>query len=182
MFEMIASVFSGGLTGIFGSAVQKIGDYFQQKQEYAHEMEMRELDLKELEKEKEASIAKVEAQSEAEQSIQQTENEGAAWSRSYKHDSRAYAEDLTPGQNWLMVIVDMSRGMIRPFLTMYLAGVATYMVMKMNALVGGMESVNIEKVHDLWWQVTMTVLYIASTAITWWFGSRAKVNPAKKGG
>lgn len=180
MFELLGSIFSGGLTGIFGSLVQKVGDYFQQKQEYAHETKMRELDLKELEAEKEASIAKTEAQSEAQQSIQRTENEGEAWRRSYKHDSRAYAEDLTAGQNWLMVVVDTFRGLIRPLLTLYLAGVATYMVVKMNALVGGLESMNIDKVHELWWQVTITVLYIASTAVTWWFGSRAKVNPAKK--
>jgi len=183
MFEMLASVFSGGITGIFGSIAQKVGDYFQQKQEYAHDEKMREMDMQEIQLEKDAAIAKTEAMSEAQQDMQAVKNEGAAWEQSYKHDSRAYATgELTDGQRSWMVVVDVLRGAIRPLLTMYLAGVATYMVVRMNSIVGGMDNINPAQVEKLWWQVTITVLYIASTSITWWFGSRAKVKPAKDRG
>lgn len=173
--DALGAIMSGGLTGIFGSAISIFGKIKQQSMMNDHEVAMGKLKQDDMRLQKELMLA----QTEASVSIAEMQ----AFAESQKNDEASYSkgQELTGGQKWLMVIVDFLRGMIRPSMTIYMTVLTTMIYWQVMELVGGLEGV-IDKTqaYALSQQIILVILYITTTVILWWFGTRQKmIKPPK---
>lgn len=164
IFGGIASVLSGGLTGIIGSIGQGI-----------LELKSKKLDL-ELAKEKLASELALK-KADAEIALQQAASaigiqDSKGFEASQTNEAKTFHEGIvTEKQNWLLVILDFLRGIVRPFLTLYLCVLTTLIYIQARRLLND-TFLSPEQALDLVTQIIFTILYITTTCISWWFGSR----------
>ena len=151
MFDGIAAILSGGATGLLGTVLSFGVEYFQRRQRHRHELELRRIDREIAESEAAAAahVAAIEAES---------EESGRAWAAleaSHQSSTVRWSDGDSP---WL-VVVDVVRGLTRPFLTwtfLALTG-AIYFTLGDWSLREG---------------IIDTVLYLTSTCVLWWFGAR----------
>lgn len=175
LFTGIASIFGGGLTGLIGSVTQRIFEYKSKKLDielqaakYANEIALKKADAEIMAQEWAArtKVAEVEAAAQVE-----TED-SKAFNTALTSEPKLYHEgQLTPHQNWLMVILDFIRGFIRPGLTIYLCFITTVIYFKANRLL----SINFilpSMAYDLVSQIINTVLYLTTTVVCFYFGVR----------
>ncbi len=154
---MITDLIFGGLTGLVGGIAQKVADYKTKK-----------LELELLQKKTDAEIAlrRVDAeimQQEWAACTKVAEIETASEDFKASHNEPSlYSEKVQPTekQGWLLVFVDFLRGFVRPFLTLYLCAITTVLYLRTD---GG--TVNPQSIVD-------TILYLTTTSVCWWFGSR----------
>ena len=71
--------------------------------------------------------------------------------------------------------VDAVRGMMRPVITVYLLGLATWLAVKVHIMVGGLGSLPAETVSALYLQIVNDVFFLTTTSVAWWFASRGAV-------
>lgn len=154
LFGAIGGAVSGGITGIAGTA---LSGWFQSRRDQSvreHELAMRRMDIESDRAEAAAAQAKAETYVDAERrDAQATERMG-----SYQSDRATYLqpEATTGAQNWVLVIVDSIRGVMRPGLTAWFAFNAV-------ALIG---------VVLVAQEAAMMVIYLSGVTTTWWFGDR----------
>lgn len=183
MLEILASIFGGGMTGLFGSIVSGILGIFRTKYEIKkleseHQFEIDKMRVESEIMDKEYAhkkdLAVIEAESEMEKSAD------TLMKASYKHDGATYSGEFTENAvnkwPWLsipFILVDFFRGLIRPLMTAYLSIVVTYMYVMANGILNsnGM-SFSPEKFFEVYNLITMTILYLATTCVSWWFGDR----------
>ena len=174
---LITSAFGGGLTGLLGGAIQKIFDYKSKKLEiemnrekFAHDVAMKKADAEIMAQEWAArtKVADIEANARIEV------EDSKAFATSIKADDKNYLDyldKLNDKQDWLFVILEFLRGIIRPTLTLYLCVITTIIYFKavklMNAdiILPGMA-------YDILTQIINTVLYLTTTCVLWYFGTR----------
>jgi hypothetical protein len=174
MFGALSSLLSGGVTGILGSVVSNVTDFFEQRRKNQHELELRKLDIKEMEKEyeyrKDVTAQKTQAEAQA---------------ISYEHDSRSYTSGMKIKSPWLkapLVLVDLVRGLVRPALTVFLIALVWMTFLKVQQVIdaAGMEAIKPQKALGIYASVVDMILYLASTAVTWWFGTRPRSQQRKQ--
>lgn len=168
-----ASVASGGVLGLVGAVVGKVGQVFQSAQErksraldYEHELKLLEMqheqasreDLHEVEiMETSGSYAGLESSINAEASIQQV----STW-------------------------VNSLRSLTRPVLTFSLIGIVTWMfIVLMDAIQTGTNNALVQllgqgAVVEILTYIIYSVVFSASTAVVWWFGDRALTPPGQR--
>lgn len=172
--EIIGTIVGGGATGLLGSIINSVGDYFKQKQQYAHEEKMAEIETEHLKMEidRDVDIAEQEAAAQMEVAAAETQAE------SYKADSRAYLpREAVKGNTaiaYLMAIVDFLRGMTRPVLTLYLCAITTLIYMQTHVVIEQAGGLDQKQSFFLMKNITLGILYLTFTAVGWWFGSRSK--------
>ena len=171
------SIFSGGATGIIGIIAQRFADYKNKQldlqleaQRFSQALEMKRVD---------ADIMKEEYAAKRDIVLVETKGatdvaDAAALAASYAMEPKKYSEgSLTPGQNWLMVLIDAFRGFVRPALTVYLCLFVTLIYFlardKVNA-----EDLTADQAIELWKLLIGTILYVWTTCTLWWFGTRNK--------
>ena len=147
MMDMIFSVLTGGATGILGSVLGKIfnfADVFIEEKKAKGEHE-RTMEMHRLQAELRAD------ELENERAIVEEQSAGAARVASYSMMTQV--EIPYP---WVAAILRL----MRPALTIMLVGIVWYVYASSN---------------DLAQQETIiqSVIYMASTAVLWWFGDRA---------
>lgn len=161
----LVSLFGGGLTGLLGSAIGKYYDFKNKK-----------LDI-ELEKNKfEHEQALASLQYTAAVEIKDSE----AFKESISSEPKKYYEgtEYIPTQRWFALGLDFVRGLVRPALTVYLCILTTLIYFKAahqlnnDVILPGMA-------FDLTNQIINTILYLTTTAVLWWFGSRGTKAPKK---
>lgn len=177
LFSGIASVLSGGLTGVIGSVAQGIFEYKSkkldielQKEKFANEIELRKVDAQVMAQEWAArtQVATVEA------TAQVDTEDAKAFAASLTSEPKTYHEgQLTTGQNWMMVILDFCRGIIRPGLTIYLCVLTTAVYFQAKFLLKT-NDISVEQAVGLVTQIINTILYLTTSCVLWWFGSRQK--------
>jgi len=182
MLEIIGAIFGGGATGLLGSIINSVGDYFKMKAQNKHEEFMAKIETRHLEMEikRDVTIAKQEATARME--VADAETQAA----SYEGDKRAYlpaeAVKSNTGIAWLMALVDFFRGLVRPVLTVYLSVVVYLIYMQTkeitDATVGG--AMTPDQAYELMKTITLGLLYLTFTAVGWWFGSRSKFDKIAK--
>lgn len=153
----ISTLLSGPIGAIFGAGsaiVTRVIDYKDRNAQRGHELAMRDKDreLAALEMAHKSEIAKVDADTAI------SVREFDAMAASVAADRATYGESLT-GR-----IVDTARGLIRPIITtlaMLLVGHMTLI-----ALRGDLSEVNRMAILN-------ESLFLAGTAIAWWFGARS---------
>jgi hypothetical protein len=172
LLAALGSAVSGGL---LGGLVGLAGNWLKASEErkliavkQAHELAMREATRAEMELEATLALRRTEAEYAGLQSIAQTEAEAAREvsanslvSASYRHDRASY------GGGW----VDTARGIMRPFITLFLLLVMTTIAWHLYR----MEAIAAIAPADAWHLFAVVVqdaTFLAVTATTWWFGSR----------
>src|SRR5262249_32417820 len=147
-FEMLellgtvfGSIFSGGATGLIGILIQRFADYKNKQVDMQLEKQRGEIELQ-----KRAADQAI-MREEYAGKLQVAQEEGAtardvaesiAFTKSLFEEPARYsnAATLSPGQQWVMVVLDACRGAVRPFLTIYLCALTTYVWFQVRGLVG----------------------------------------------
>lgn len=156
MFDLIAGVLSGGVTGLLGTVISGGMKFFENKQKHAFELAI--MDKEMVQMDKEAEIAR---------DIKEMDMEGKESQAAWKALESSYKESTTrmsTGDSGWLIAVDVVRGMMRPFIT-----VSMLMLM---AIVYFTLATPPEQA-----KIIVTILYIATTCVLWWFGTR---NMSKK--
>lgn len=182
MFELIGTalggILSGGATGLLGVAFQRFADYKNkqldlqhQEKQNMHELSMRDKDAAIMAQEWAARTKVAEVEAGARVGAADAE----AFAASYKLEPAMYSGHAKPtkGQAWLLVIVDVLRGAVRPLLTLYLCAITTVTYLDARALLGS-TSYTTTQAFELTKLIVWTVLYLTTTCVLWWFGTRNK--------
>ena len=174
IFSGITSLLSGGATGVIGSVVTNVADFFEQRRKNQHELDLRKLDIQEMEKEYEYR-----------QQVTAQKTQAAAQQTSYEHDSRSYSGGMKIKSAWLkapLVFVDLVRGLVRPALTIYLIALVWLVFMQAQGVLeeSGLETLQPQEALAIYSTIIDMILYLAATAVTWWFGTRPRSNQQKK--
>ena len=151
------SILTGGATGLLGTAVSGVIDFFQARQRHGQEMDLRRLDIELAKTEAEGALARAAIVADA-------ERERAEWEAleaSYRQAARRWSR---PGEGWVMQLVDAVRGLTRPALTWSLFA----LVGAIYFLLGASEFT----AEPLRPRIVETVLYLFTAAMLWWFGAR----------
>lgn len=188
ILEILGSIFSGGATGILGIVAQRFADYKNKQldmqlesQRHTNNIALRELDSRIMAQEATAKIEVVSLEGKNANALQEVKNEGAisqadavAFTASYQIEPKLYnSGKLTDAQNWLMVVLDVFRGSVRPLLTLYLCVLTTYIYFQAKGLLS-QEDLNTEQAMKLTEYVVHSILYLTTTIVLWWFGTRNK--------
>lgn len=168
--DILGNVFSGGLTGLIGIGVQRYYEYKTkqldlqaQNDKFSHEIDMKRQDLAIMAQEwaGRTSVASVEASDHANVADSQAFQTALTSEPSKFSD----ASKLTPEQEWVMVGLDLVRGLIRPTLTIYLCLLTTLLYFQTKGVPP--DASVLKSIID-------TILYLTTTCVLFWFGSRNK--------
>lgn len=157
LLNLGTSILTGGATGLLGTAVSGVIDFFQARQRHAQEMDLRRLDIELAQAEADSAerVAAIEAESTRDRA------ELEAMEASYREASSRMSR---PGDGWAMQLVDVVRGLTRPTLTWGLVALVGVIYFTLGA--GDLASEGIKP------RIVETILYLATAAVLWWFGQR----------
>lgn len=169
--SIITSILGGGLTGIFGAAIQRFADFKTRKLELESDLALRKADAEIMAQEWAARTKIAETEGAAKVELA----EAQAFAAALQMEPKLYSEKVKPssGQGWLLVGLDVLRGSVRPLLTLYLCAITTLVYFQARQLLGA-SSVTPEQALELTTRIIDTVLYLCTSAVLFWFGSRAK--------
>lgn len=175
--DSVLSVFTGGLTGVLGVGIQRVFEFKTKKLEleanrdlYDHQVRMKQADAAIMAQEW-AARSKI---AEAESATAMDVADSAAFAKSFSMEPQRYSEGhFSRGQNWLMVFLDVFRGVVRPALTVYLCVLTTLIYLKCQTMLDD-QAILPDQALDLTKTLVETILYLTTTCILFWFGSRNK--------
>lgn len=182
----LSSIFGGGVTGLLGAGLQRVMDYKSkqldlelEQKKMEHEIELRKADAAIMAQEWAArtQVATIEAGAKVDVA------DSAAFAASFATEPQKYSQGaaLTPAQVWVMVLLDLFRGVVRPAMTVYLCIIVTMLYLDAQAI-AAVRPVKDTDVLALLTKITDAILYIWTTVSLWWFGTRNKQAPPKAGG
>ena len=196
---MLEVIFGGGLTGLVGTIWSGYNKRKQLKEEHAHELAFAKLNAANTRAEAEMNLLITESNIggmrdiEEEKSFalsQKVGNEkllgGTLFAKLFTQQGVASFFALPVGVLlcFLFGLADLLKGLARPAITIYLLIVSTWISKKAwDVLQSIGEPLTAVQASSLVEQVITVVLYLTTTAVTWWFGDRMnEKNPlAKKG-
>lgn len=165
LLSIMSSSGLGAILGVVGSFITKKEERKTKDLELKHDIALANCRIEEARIESEHELAMAEKQ------IERAQIEGAI--QTDLEDTKAFAKSLAVQSKATGIgLVDAIRGIIRPFLTVYIIGVVTYLAVIVGIEIGGIESLDKAYLIDLYTQIINTILFLASTSYTWWFGSR----------
>lgn len=182
MFESLWAPLAGGAgTGLLGAVFSQVSDYFKQRQLHAHQLKMRELDLREMDAEHKYRVR----EREIEGAAREAEVDAQALVSSHSSDRATYLSVLGTLRSGAaeivaavaMSLVDLLRGIVRPALTIYLIWQVEQVRAEVRAVLAaaGLDGLDVGQALELYAQVVLMILYLAATALFWWFGTRNKL-------
>lgn len=178
-----ASIFSGGATGIIGVIAQRFADYKNKQldmqleaQRQANAIALREVDARIMQEEAAAKLQIVQVETQGATDVA----DAGAFAASYGLEPKQYSNTakLTPGQNWMMALLDVFRGSVRPMLTLYLCVLVTLIYYTSRDKLAGRE-LDAEQALELFKLTLGTICYVWTTITLWWFGTRNKSKGAE---
>ncbi len=173
LFSMIGSVMSGGITGLLGTGLTKWAEFAELKEKNAHEIELKKADAAIMAQEWAARTQVAQVEADQAKSV----SADTAFAEAVKAESIRYSQGVTasPAQAWLLFLLDFLRGIVRPGLTIYLCAVTTAIWITAHRLAGA--GILPAQAVELLTRIVDTVLYLTTTCVLFWFGTRA--NPKK---
>lgn len=191
MLELIGTgimgILSGGATGLLGVGIQRLADYWNKKQDleklklqYDHEANMRDKDAAIMAQEWAARTKVAEVEGASREAVA----DAGAFAASFGMEPQRYSEGIKPGKvgGFLLILLDVIRAIVRPGLTIYLCWIADRMYNESRAILAIADlTTNPVLVMNVYQQIVFTLLYLFTTCVLWWFGTRNK-QPAPKAG
>lgn len=192
MYDLIL----GGLTGLIGTIWSGYNQQKMQREENAHKVVMIKAESDAMVVEANANIKITEAQTQG--AVELAEIKAFSSSQKYGNVSSlpsAFAEKLASSEGWARIITvpflsvlafllglaDFIKGLARPAITIYLLGVSTWISCKAWQLLEVSNSaLTSTQAVDIVEQSISVLLYLSTTAVTWWFGDRMTEKGAKK--
>jgi len=185
MLELLGAAFSsivgGGMTGILGVVVQRIADFKNKqldlqlnKQKYEYELTLRKVDAEIMAHEWAGRTKVAEVEASGREAVADSQAFAASFNEPQRYSDPSRANNT---QTWLLVILDFIRGIVRPGLTIYLCVITTLIYFQARELLGS--SIPEEHAYEILKTIIGTILYLTTTCLLWWFGSRNK-QPAPK--
>lgn len=183
----IISVLLGGVTGIAGNLVTEAFGIWKVKLEHEQEriraesrLKEREADLREMEAEHRIKVEEGRIRNEG----LQIEADGRAFEASHLSDAASYLAAYTGKLKFVQImlaIVDAMRGVVRPALTGYLAWEVHALRSEVQAVLlqANLMAMSADKALAVYNDAVQMTLFLASTAVTWWFGSRSRAPQGK---
>lgn len=195
MLETIVGLFTsaagGGLVGLIGTAIKQYQERKEREADRQHQLAMRDKDLAEMKEEANLKLRQTDKEIEGQKAVAQIEANAArdvanaATQRaSYDHDQAKYATGSWIGNvlrgfwgglaAFMMVFVDFARGMIRPTTTLYLLAIESYIAWLLYQLLqvfGNIGLLTPDQVFGLFREVVLSIVFLSSTALTWWYGA-----------
>ncbi|MEW8690329.1 MAG: hypothetical protein AB2535_04490 [Candidatus Thiodiazotropha endolucinida] len=180
---IVGSAARGGLLGLAGTGIQALLKYFEVREERKTQIALRELDIRELEIERqlamqqaEIDLEKIREQAAGDLAITEEQVAGEVMTASYEADRASYSLESVQCLTGIwknlagfsLAVVDVVRGMMRPLITLYTLGLLTAIGWLMYKAENGV----IPEMPVLWLEVVQAVILLATTSVTWWFGSR----------
>ena len=184
ILDIIGAVASGGVTGILGAGMQLLFGWLAkreeravQKDKFSHELDMKRADAEIMAQEWAArgKIAITEADAAKDVAASQ------AFAASFNLEPKRYAEGVKPGKigGTLLIFIDVFRGSIRPGLTVYLCWLTTLVYFQARMLLSK-EDLDVVQAMEITHQIITTILYLTTTCVLWWFGTRVSEVMIKK--
>jgi hypothetical protein len=183
LMGLISSILGGGATGLLGVAFQRFFDFLKVKQDIElaklnneHARDMRKIDAELLDKEWAArtQVATIEAES------RQSAAADNAFSASFAMEPKQYSAKVKVGPvaGFMLVLLDFLRGIIRPGLTVYLCAITTMVYLQARAVVE-MSGATLDPAAAMstYTMIINTILYLTTTCVLWWFGTRNRQKP-----
>ena len=175
MLSLLMSVVSGGATGLLGVVLQRVFDWLhvreqakQKKLDQEFELEKRKIDVQIADKEWAGRMSVAATEAEAAKDVAASNAFAASL---LKEPERYSSTKVTKNQNWVLIALDFLRGIVRPALTVYLCALTTYIWWQVRQLIS-VEDLDVGEVLEVWKLVVNTILYLTTTCILWWFGTR----------
>jgi len=179
MLEIIGNVLGsiglGGITGLFGTAITAYVNYKNQKLAFEHQEKMARIDQETIKLETQAKIEITETEYKGKRDVAESE----AFKESFAADKASFLTWLPENRiasiiiGILFAIVDFVRGMTRPILTAYLCILTTWLALQVYALIK--IPLTEDQAYELMSQIIFVVLYLTTTVVLWWFGTRNKL-------
>jgi hypothetical protein len=174
MFEVITSgigsILGGGITGLVGAGLTAYTEIKKQESLFKHDENMAELDQAMTKLEIQGRLKIAETESQALQEIATSD----VLQKSFEADRAQYATGRTAANSKWFIWVDVIRGLVRPTLTIYMMLVITLIYLQVINLVGGIEGMSANQATGMLAGIIDSLLYITTTIVLWWFGSRTK--------
>lgn len=186
MLDAILGVATSGTSGIIGGVFGGLLSWAKGWQENRHELKLIELQLQEKSKDREHDLAVMDREatsaeklalirSEGELNVAEmsamaeaikAEARGATWSKGVIGTLSGFWASLA---GFLLTLVDVVRGLIRPVLTLYLVGLVTAIFLRVWSQSTGFDA---DQNFTLIIRIVDMVLFLTCTAVGFWFGSR----------
>lgn len=175
MLGLLTTLFSGGVTGLFGAVFTNIFDYLKRKQEHKQNLELKKLDIEMMDKEWQYR----DREADREADVRMVESEDDLRAASYANDAATYSNSFKVTKVWnktLLVLVDVIRGIIRPALTVMLIWMVWDIMVDVEAIISkaGVSGITADKAADIYYYVIKRIIFITEMCVTWWFGTRPK--------
>lgn len=175
---LVGSIFSGGATGIIGVIAQRFADYKNKQldmqleaQRQANAIALKRVDAEIMAQEWAARTQVAQVEADAAKDVADAKAFGDSYG--YLNTPLVAPEALTPGQRWVMVLIEALRNGVRPALTLYLCVLVTVIYFLARDKVRA-EDLTPEQALELLKLLIGTILYVWTTCTLWWFGSRYK--------
>lgn len=169
MLEIVMSLFSssgiGALFGLVGSWLTKREERRNVELRLSHEKDMARLENKNLllRQEHQVRIAEYGVDAIVQQGEYAVEQAEAA----------AFIASQASNQPLINGFTEFVRGLMRPVITLYLLLVASFVAWHINDYMVGVSDVMREdEVIDIFRVTLDRIMFLTTTAVTWWFGSR----------
>ncbi len=159
---------SGGLGAIVGgvfSWVQKREERKNLELELAHEKEMANIDRLREEADQKHALAL------ADKGMEQAALEGQIATDvadAELREATVTAQAMPSGHP----LIDGVLRFVRPVITLYLLAIVSIIGANLHSLTGGLEALPSEDLFQLYTHIVQQTVFLAVTAVTWWFGAR----------
>ena len=178
LFGLFSSILSGGATGLIGIIIQRIADYKNKQLDMQEKVAQRAHEMALTTAEWQGKLTVAKEQGDAARDVA----DSGALAASYQGAFERFASWDMKREPWYfkmwMVALDFARGIVRPALTVYLCVLTTLIYFQAKGLVAA-EDLTAEDALKLQVRIVETILYLTTTCVLWWFGTRNKGSAPK---
>ncbi len=163
LFGLLSSTGFGAITGLIGSIATKVMEYKTLGRKLEYDVQMAEIRQREVEAEQSHELAMADKQMERAQVEGQLVVDA--------EEMRAFTESQKQnkvGEGPMAAV----RSLVRPVVTFYLLTACTVLTYLIWKAIGGLDALPTKELVEIFRHTIYTIFFLASTAVTWYFGSR----------
>ena len=170
ILSAVGAIAGGGVTGLVGAGITSFTEYKTKMASFAHEQKMTDLNIQMAQLDAESKFKMAESEAETAKEVAAT----TAFSKSHTADIARYATGDRAANSIGFIVVDVIRGLVRPTLTIYVMIIVSMIYWQLMELVGGLTAIPTHDALAMVKGVIDGLMYLATTIVLWWFGTRTK--------